>query len=93
MDRHHTATAGSAAEASEVEIIDDPDFAVEVGKTNESRVASLRGLHQEEGCDKKPQNTMVRNSSEQGGASPTQHAAASCPQQERRDSGSSGSAN
>ena len=26
MDRHHSATAGSAAEVSEVVIVDDPDF-------------------------------------------------------------------
>ena len=60
MDRHYTATAGSAAEVSEVVIVDDPDFAVEVGKTNESRVASLRGLHQEEGCDKDAQNKNMK---------------------------------
>ena len=90
MERHHTATAGSAAVDEEMELSVDPVYAVEVDKISESRAAGSRGSQPEEGCDKGLPNAVVGNSPKQEDSSPTPHAASSCPQQERCDSESSG---
>ena len=78
MERHHTATAGSAAVDEEMELSVDPAYAVEVDRISESRAAGSRGSQPEESCDKGPPNTMVRNSPKQDGSSPMPHAASSC---------------
>ena len=52
MERHHTATAGSAAVDEEMVLRVDPVNAVEVDKISDSRVAGSCGSQPEEGCDK-----------------------------------------
>ena len=89
MERHHTATAGSAAVDEEMVLRVDPVNAVEVDKISDSRVAGSRGSQPEEGCDKELPN-VVGNNPKQEDSSPTPHAASSCPQQERCDSESFG---
>ena len=61
MERHHTATAGSAAVDEEMELSVDPVYAVEVDKISESRAAGSRGSQPEESCDEKAQDAKNNN--------------------------------
>ena len=78
MDPQCSASVGSAA----IEIVQDPALA-EVGVASEERIAGQCGQSAiQDGCDEKPQDALVRNSSEKMTAedtSPTQHAASQVP--------------
>ena len=72
MAHQSTASVGSAA----LDVVEDPALADEVGVASGGRVASQRGQSApQDSCDKKPQDVLVRNSSEKmtaEDASPTQ---------------------
>ena len=53
MERHHTATAGSAAVDEEMVLRVDPVNAVEVDKISDSREAGSCGSQPKESCDEK----------------------------------------
>ena len=90
MERHHTATAGSAAVDEEMVLRVDPVNAVEVDKISDSRVAGSCGSQPEEGCDKELPKVVGNNPKHEDSPPPMPHAASSCPQRERCDSESSG---
>ena len=78
MERHHTATAGSAAVDEEMVLRVDPVNAVEVDKISDSRVAGSRGSQPEESCDKKAHDAAKKNKNKnknKNNMSPLQHAA------------------
>ena len=89
MERHHTATAGSAAVDEEMVLRVDPVNAVEVDKISGSRVAGSCGSQPEEGCDKELPQVVGNNPKNEDSPPPMPHAASSCPQRERCDSESS----
>ena len=89
MERHHTATAGSAAVDKEMVLNVDPVNAVAVDKISDCRVAGSRGSQPEDGCDKELPK-VVGNNLKHENSPPMPHAASSCPQRERCDSESSG---
>ena len=75
MERHHTATAGSAAVDEEMELSVDPVYAVEVDRISESRAAGSRGSQPEERCDEKAQDAKNKNKNKnKNNMSPLQHA-------------------
>ena len=58
MERHHTATAGSAAVDEEMVLRVDPVNAVEVDKISDSRVAGSCGSQPDEGCNEELQKRL-----------------------------------
>ena len=62
MGHQCTATVGSAA----LDVVEDPALADEVGVTSGGRVANILGQSSpEDSCYNKPQDALVRNSSEE----------------------------
>ena len=90
MERHHTATAGSAAVDEEMVLRVDPVNAVEVDKISDSRVAGSCGSQPEEGCNEELPKVVGNNPKHEESPPPMPHAASSRPQRERCDFESSG---